>query len=73
MESAPDDEPPRGRRPQSTTKDKGNVIISVRVRPEPSNEGGNAGAGEWMVDGRQSLVAYRGREGGDYIYGNPPI
>ena len=25
--------------------------------------------GEWMVDGRRSLVAYRGREGGDYHYG----
>lgn len=26
--------------------------------------------GEWMVDGRQSLVAYKGREGGDYYYDN---
>ncbi|KAI9053613.1 hypothetical protein LZ554_002567 [Drepanopeziza brunnea f. sp. 'monogermtubi'] len=48
---------------------KGNVLVSVRVRPD-------AGAiaakndGEWMVDGRRSLVAYRGKEGGDYYYDN---
>lgn len=49
---------------------KGNVIVSVRVRPDA---GGNNGSpeGEWMVDGRRSLVAYRGREGGDYYYGEP--
>ncbi|TRX97914.1 hypothetical protein FHL15_001124 [Xylaria flabelliformis] len=46
---------------------KGNVIVSIRVRPDA---GGNNGQteGEWMVDGRKSLVAYRGREGGDYYY-----
>lgn len=26
--------------------------------------------GEWSVDGRQSLVSYRGKEGGDYYYDN---
>ncbi|KAI0192908.1 kinesin motor domain-containing protein [Xylaria flabelliformis] len=48
---------------------KGNVIVSIRVRPDA---GGNNGQpeGEWMVDGRKSLVAYRGREGGDYYYDN---
>jgi centromeric protein E len=46
---------------------KGNVIVSVRVRPDAS--GNNKADGEWMVDGRQSLVAYRGKEGGDYYYG----
>ena len=61
-------------RPQSTaTKEKGNVVISVRVRPEgQQNEhsaAAAAAAGEWMVDGRQSLVSYRGREGGEYYYG----
>ncbi|KAK2628168.1 hypothetical protein QTJ16_002814 [Diplocarpon rosae] len=48
---------------------KGNVIVSVRVRPDA---GANAHAtkteGEWMVDGRRALVAYRGKEGGDYFY-----
>lgn len=58
----------RGR--DSITKDKeakGNVIVSVRVRPDA---GGDKSAGrDWLVDGRQSLVAYKGREGGDYYYG----
>lgn len=49
---------------------KGNVIVSVRVRPDA---GGSRDAqktdGEWMVDGRRSLVAFKGREGGDYYYG----
>ena len=52
----------------SKTDGKGNVIVSVRVRPDA---GGNENKpdGEWMVDGRKSLIGYRGREGGDYFYG----
>lgn len=52
----------------SKTDGKGNVVVSVRVRPDA---GGNEAKseGEWMVDGRKSLVAYRGKEGGDYHYG----
>ena len=46
---------------------KGNVIVSVRVRPDASGE--KSSAKDWLVDSRQSLVAYRGREGGDYYYG----
>ncbi|KAI1805013.1 kinesin-domain-containing protein [Daldinia bambusicola] len=49
---------------------KGNVIVSVRVRPDAGGNGNNKPEGEWMVDGRRSLVAYRGREGGDYFYDN---
>lgn len=47
---------------------KGNVLVSVRVRPDAGGSTGQT-EGEWMVDGRKSLVAYRGREGGDYYYG----
>ena len=56
------------RRGRSSGKEaKGNVIVSVRVRPD---EGGDLKSeGEWMVDGRRSLVAFRGKEGGDYYYG----
>ena len=48
---------------------KGNVIVSVRVRPDPSGNDSNRAEGEWLVDGRSSLVAYKGREGGDHYYG----
>ncbi|KAL2126845.1 hypothetical protein VTI74DRAFT_141 [Chaetomium olivicolor] len=54
----------------SKTDGKGNVIVSVRVRPDPGGGGDNRVEGEWMVDGRKSLIAYRGREGGDYYYDN---
>lgn len=54
----------------SGTKDsaKGNVLVSVRVRPDTSN-GDQGSDGEWMVDGRRSLISYRGKESGDYQYG----
>ena len=48
---------------------KGNVIVSVRVRPDTSSQESSQTDGEWMVDSRRSLVAYRGREGGNYHYG----
>ncbi|KAF2090648.1 kinesin-domain-containing protein, partial [Saccharata proteae CBS 121410] len=50
----------------STHKDgKGNVVVSVRVRPDAaSNDGKNEP--EWVVDGRRSLIEFRGREGGEY-------
>ena len=46
---------------------KGNVIVSVRVRPDASDA--TRSGGEWMVDGRRSLISYGGKEGGDYYYG----
>lgn len=49
---------------------KGNVIVSVRVRPDPSGQEPSQSEGEWMVDGRRGLVAYRGKEGGDYYLDN---
>lgn len=48
---------------------KGNVVVSVRVRP--NSEGGDPDAtGEWLVDGRRSLVSHRGKEGGEYYFDN---
>ena len=61
----------KGTRSTNTKEAKGNVIVSVRVRPDAGGNGDNSSEGEWMVDGRRSLVAYRGREGGDYYYGLP--
>lgn len=49
---------------------KGNVTVSVRVRPDSNGQGSETAEGEWMVDGRRSLIAYRGKEGGDYLYDN---
>jgi centromeric protein E len=62
--------PPRtdtamGGKRASKSDGKGNVLVSVRVRPDA---GGNENA-EWNVDGRKSLIAYKGKEGGDYFYG----
>jgi centromeric protein E len=74
-----DDVPRRGREDADGLQDndrnsrgkevKGNVIVSVRVRPDSGAQESSQADGEWMVDGRRSLVAYRGREGGDYHYG----
>ena len=53
----------------SKSDGKGNVVVSVRVRPD-ANSGSTNPEGEWMVDGRKSLIAYRGKEGGDHYYDN---
>lgn len=49
---------------------KGNVVVSVRVRPDANTDHGHP-EGEWMVDGRKSLISYRGKDGGDHFYGRP--
>ncbi|KAI1253497.1 hypothetical protein MGN70_005705 [Eutypa lata] len=49
---------------------KGNVIVSVRVRPDGGNNQGKEENNEWAVDGRQSMISYRGRDSGDYYYDN---
>ncbi|KAK3382459.1 kinesin motor domain-containing protein [Lasiosphaeria ovina] len=48
---------------------KGNVIVSVRVRPDAAGSDKTEG-GEWMMDGRKSLISYQGKEAGDYYYDN---
>lgn len=48
---------------------KGNVLVSVRVRPDASGSEGARTDGEWMVDGRRSLITFRGKECYDYCYG----
>jgi centromeric protein E len=48
---------------------KGNVIVSVRVRPDTGAIDGSRTEGEWMVDGRRSLIAFKGKESYDYLYG----
>lgn len=53
---------------QSKSDSKGNVLVSVRVRPDAGGQESRTD-GEWTVDGRKSLITYNGKEGGDYIYG----
>ncbi|KAF2725644.1 kinesin-domain-containing protein [Polychaeton citri CBS 116435] len=61
----------RNSKRQSDFKDsKGNVLVSVRVRPDAGGGDNSAPGGEWMVDGRRSLVSYKGKEEGDYRYDN---
>ncbi|KAI9880655.1 MAG: hypothetical protein M1830_001659 [Pleopsidium flavum] len=56
---------------QAKTKEgKGNVIVSVRVRPNAAHASSGRTESEWMVDGRKAVVAFRGREGGEYHYDN---
>ncbi|KAJ5707182.1 hypothetical protein N7488_006983 [Penicillium malachiteum] len=62
-----DDAGGKSAKPKET---KGNVLVSVRVRPDP-NQGETArNHGEWGVDSRQSLISHRGKDGGDYYYDN---
>jgi len=63
-EDTPSPKTPKGKEP------KGNVIVSVRVRPDNSGHDPTTAEGEWMVDGRRSLIAYRGKEGVDYHFDN---
>lgn len=57
------------RRDSGAKDNKGNVLVSVRVRPDTGGESKGAD-GEWMVDGRRSLISYKGKEAGDYRYDN---
>jgi centromeric protein E len=58
-----------GRKRDSDDKmQKGNVLVSVRVRPDAGN-GDNKSEGDWTIDGRHSRITFNGREGGEYTYG----
>ncbi|KKZ59878.1 centromeric protein E [[Emmonsia] crescens] len=57
-----------GKRSSKGKEAKGNVLVSVRVRPDAGNAENSKSDGEWMVDGRRSLVSHRGKESGDYFY-----
>ncbi|KAF1845661.1 kinesin-domain-containing protein [Cucurbitaria berberidis CBS 394.84] len=48
---------------------KGNVIVSVRVRPDIGAKDSKQEM-EWEVDNKHALISYKGREGGDYTYDN---
>lgn len=53
----------------ATQKDgKGNVIVSVRVRPDAGAKDSKQEP-DWEVSGKRALISYRGRDGGDHYYG----
>ncbi|KAL1841956.1 hypothetical protein VTJ49DRAFT_6279 [Mycothermus thermophilus] len=60
--------PQRSEKRSSKADGKGNVVVSVRVRPDLS--GNDARSDEWLVDGKRSLIGFRGKEVGDYYYDN---
>ncbi|OJZ80807.1 hypothetical protein ASPFODRAFT_38198 [Aspergillus luchuensis CBS 106.47] len=66
FEDADEGVPKSNSRPKET---KGNVIVSVRVRPDV-NGAETAKTPEWSVDGRHGLISYNGKEGGDYSFDN---
>jgi centromeric protein E len=47
---------------------KGNVIVSVRVRPDVGVKDGKPEL-EWEVNNKGAIITYKGGEGGDYVYG----
>lgn len=47
---------------------KGNVLVSVRVRPDIGAKDSKQEM-EWDVNNKRAMISYRGREGGDYTYG----
>ncbi|EED21735.1 kinesin family protein (KipA), putative [Talaromyces stipitatus ATCC 10500] len=59
-----------GKKGARSKEAKGNVIVSVRVRPDTGANENPRAEGEWMVDGRRSLIAFRGKESYDYLYDN---
>lgn len=65
-----EDDKNAGKSSSANKESKGNVIVSVRVRPDAAGNGDAGSEGEWLVDGRRSLISYRGKEGGNYYYDN---
>jgi centromeric protein E len=51
---------------------KGNVIVSVRVRPDIGVKDSKQEM-EWVVNNKRALISYKGREGGDYTYGKDAL
>ncbi|KAI9818166.1 MAG: hypothetical protein M1827_000791 [Pycnora praestabilis] len=59
-----------GRRHSKSEEPKGNVIVSVRVRPNAGAGEDTKAEGDWIIDRRRALISFRGREGGDCFYDN---
>jgi centromeric protein E len=62
------DDETRGRSDSKSKDGKGNVLVSVRVRPDVGTKDSKQEM-EWDVNNKRAMISYRGREGGDYCYG----
>ena len=66
------DDESRGRtdsKGNSLQKDgKGNVLVSVRVRPDVGAKDSKQEM-EWDVNNKRAMISYRGKEAGEYTYG----
>jgi centromeric protein E len=47
---------------------KGNVVVSVRVRPDAGAKDSSQEA-DWEINNKRGLLTYNGREGGEFCYG----
>jgi centromeric protein E len=47
---------------------KGNVLVSVRVRPDVGAKDSKQEI-DWDVNNKQALISFKGKEGGEYTYG----
>lgn len=69
---APVSSPTTTEKRSSKLEGQGNVVVSVRVRPDTS-AGKERNDADWVVDPRKSSILYRGKEGGDHHYGMYPV
>ncbi|KAK8177234.1 kinesin motor domain-containing protein [Phyllosticta citrichinensis] len=54
---------------KSSSETKGNVVVSVRVRPQ-AGTADDVNHGDWELDGRRGAITYSGKEGGQFVSDN---
>ncbi|KAK7510728.1 kinesin motor domain-containing protein [Phyllosticta citriasiana] len=54
---------------KNSNESKGNVVVSVRVRPQ-AGTADDVNHGDWELDGRRGAITYSGKEGGQFISDN---
>lgn len=53
---------------KTSNESKGNVVVSVRVRPQ-AGTADDVNHGDWDLDGRRGSITYSGKEGGQFTSG----
>ncbi|KAK8237391.1 kinesin motor domain-containing protein [Phyllosticta capitalensis] len=54
---------------KTSNESKGNVVVSVRVRPQ-AGTADDVNHGDWDLDGRRGSITYSGKEGGQFTSDN---